>query len=325
MKRKASRLSKVLLLGAFAAAMVVSADATAQDAEGSTREAGKHFQRGVGLYGEADYRSALVEFKRAYALAPNVAVLYNVGETEFQLQDYAAALTTFRHYLAEAAPGEPHRGEVESNVEVLRSRVGHISVTTVPAGADITIDDQPAGKTPLEESILVGIGHRKIAAAMPGRAPVTRYVDVAADDNASVTLPLGAADTSGAGGTAKEATAPSRGGGGTLRAVGWVSAAVFAGGAVASGLLAEKAGSDLKDARNSFPTTSATLTHDAGMATTYAILADSLAAAAIVVGGITLYSTLSASSSPSGAPVRGSTGGTRVVLGPGSARVDVKF
>jgi hypothetical protein len=325
MMRKAGRLSKLLLLGAFTAAMAVSADATAQDADGSTHEAGKHFQRGVGLYGEADYRSALVEFKRAYALAPNAAVLYNVGETEFQLQDYAGALTTFRHYLAEASPGEPHRGEVENNVEVLRSRVGHISVTTVPSGADITVDEQPAGRTPLEESILVGIGHRKIVAAMPGRQPVTRYVDVAADDNASVTLPLGAPEGGGAAtGVAKDTTAPSKAGP-TLRIVGWVSTGILAGGAVAFGLLAEKAGNDLRDARNTFPTTGATLTHDASVTTTYSILADSLSAAAIVLGGITLYSTLSASSSPSSSPVRGSTGGTRVVLGPGSARVEVKF
>jgi tetratricopeptide (TPR) repeat protein len=325
MTAKAGRLSKLLLVAAFTAATAVCASAGAQDSEASTHEAGKHFQRGVGLYGEADYRSALVEFKRAYALSPNVAVLYNVGETEFQLQEYASALTTFRHYLAEAAPSEPHRNEVENNVEVLRSRVGHISVTTVPTGAEITIDDQPAGKTPLEESVLVSIGHRKIVAAMAGHQPVTRYVDVAADDNASVTLPLGAVEgVTMQVAASKEVSAPSKSGP-TLRIVGWVSAVALAGGAVGFGLLAEKAGNDLKDARESYPTSSATLTHDASVTTTYSVLADSLAAAALVVGGITLYSTLSASSSPSSAPIRGSTGGTRVMLGPGSARVEVKF
>jgi hypothetical protein len=202
--------------------------------------------------------------------------------------------------------------------------VGHISVTTVPSGADITIDDQPAGRTPLEESVLVSIGHRKVVAAMPGRQPVTRYVDIAADDNASVTLPLGGGDVAASQAITREAPGQSKSGS-TLRAVGWVGAGVLAGGAVAFGLLAEKAGSDLKSARESYPTTSATLNHDASVATTYSVLADSLAAAAIVLGGITLYSTLSASSSPPSAPVRGSTGGTRVVLGPGSARVEVKF
>src|SRR5579864_8475531 len=127
------------------AAVAVDRPASAQDAESATRDAAKHFQRGVSLYGEADYRAALVEFRRAYALVPNAAVLYNVGETEYQLQDYAGALTTFKRYLAETSPTESHRSEVESNVDVLRSRVGRLSIQTVPSGADISVDDQPIG------------------------------------------------------------------------------------------------------------------------------------------------------------------------------------
>ena len=97
------------------------------------REAARHFERGVALYGEADYRGALVEFKRTAALIPNPAVLYNIGETEYQLQEYASALTTFERYLKEAGPGDSHRAEVEGNVQALRVRVGHVIITTTAA------------------------------------------------------------------------------------------------------------------------------------------------------------------------------------------------
>ncbi len=329
MMARTRRLTGMLFAAALATATVVVGEAAAQEAESPAREAGKHFQRAVALYGEADYRSALVEFKRAYALAPNTAVLYNVGEAEFQLQDYASALTTFRHFLAEAGPADGHRAEVENDVEVLRSRVGHVNVTTVPAGADIAVDDVPVGKTPLEDSVLVSIGHRKVVATMGGRQPVTRYVDVAADDNVAVTLPLGSEDGAATGrrpsrdAEPSDAPPPSHAGSG-LRIAGWVATGVFASGAVAFGILAEKAGSDLKDARNTYPTTAAALDHDASVATTYSILADSLAAAAIVVGGITLYSTISSPSSAN-APKHGSSGGARVMLGPTSARVEMAF
>jgi tetratricopeptide (TPR) repeat protein len=320
-------LSTALFAVALTAAQTISIPAAAQDMDASARDAGKHFQRGVALYGEADYRGALVEFKRAYAQSPNVAVLYNVGETEFQLQDYAAALTTFRRYLAEAPSTETHHAEVENNVEVLRSRVGHLSITTVPQGADITIDDQLVGKTPLDEALLVSIGHRKVTAAMAGRQPVVRFVDVAAEDNVAVTLAFAVAaggldDPSR--GPLREASPPSHAGP-TLRAVGWIATGVLVGGAVTFGLLAEKASSDLKTARDRFPTTATTLNHDASLASTYAIVADSLTIAAIVVGGITLFSTLSSSSSSAGAPARGSWGTTRVMLGPASARLDMTF
>jgi len=179
------------VVGVLAAVSLVTFAATsasAQERGASTRDAAKHFQRGVTLYGEADYRGALVEFKRAYALTPNTAVLYNVGETEFQLQDYAGALTTFERYEAESGSSDPQRAEVENTIEVLRSRVGRVSVTTVPPGADVTVDDRAVGKTPLDKSVLVSVGHRKVTASFVGRTPVVRYVDVAANDNQTVTL-----------------------------------------------------------------------------------------------------------------------------------------
>src|SRR5438046_1076480 len=68
----------------------------------AVNDAAKHFQRGVTMYTEADYRAALVEFRRAYEIAPNATVLYNIAQTYYQLQDYAGALVTFERYLAEA-------------------------------------------------------------------------------------------------------------------------------------------------------------------------------------------------------------------------------
>jgi tetratricopeptide (TPR) repeat protein len=318
----------VVVLVAFAATLLVSLSASADDA---TREAGKHFSRGVALYGEADYRAALVEFKRAYATSPNVAVLYNVGETEYQLQDYAAALTTFERYLTEAGASESHRGEVESTMDILRARVGHLTITTTPPGADITVDDQSAGRTPFERSILVSIGRRKVVATMSGRTPVTRYVEVAADDNASVTIQLAATEGASAAllqqlsSASKADTASSSGSSGTTwRTVGWTMTGLTAVGAITCGILAVKEANDLSAARSSFPTTASVLNRDSNLTLTYSILADSLTAAAVVIGGITLYSTV-ASSSSSSSSKRGSNGSSRVSLGPGSARFEMTF
>jgi hypothetical protein len=272
--------------------------------EGGTREAAKHFQRGVMLYGEADYRAALVEFKRAYAIAPNVAVLYNVAEAEYQLYDYANALVTFERYLAETSASDGRRAEVEGNIEVLRSRVGHLSIATVPAGADVTLDDQALAKTSLDKPVLVSIGRRKLVASMAGRPPVTRYVDVAADDNMSVTLqlpPLADAPPAPVVSPPRLATheappPPAPEGGSGWRTVGWLTTGALAAGAVTFGILGAKASSDLARARGAFPVSSSTLSHDASLVTTYATLADALAGAAVVIGGITLVSALSSSS-----------------------------
>ena len=65
----------------------------------NTEEAKSHFQRAVDLFHEADFRAALIEFQRAYDAAPNYKVLYNLGQTAQELQDYAGALKAFRGYL----------------------------------------------------------------------------------------------------------------------------------------------------------------------------------------------------------------------------------
>ncbi len=300
--------------------------ALAQDA-GATRDAAKHFQRGVSLYGETDYRAALVEFKRAYALAPNATVLYNVGETEFQLQDYAGALTTFERYLAEASSSDPHRSEVEGNVEVLRARVGHVAVTTIPPGAEIAVDDLSVGKTPLEKSLMVSIGHRKIVASMPGRPPLTRYVDVAADDNLTVTLQL--APPTDPGPIAPKPPSPGKdgdpapGNDTTLRAVGWIGTGLLGAGAVTFAVLADRESSTLQKMRATYPTSASELTHEASLTSTYSLLADSLTAAALVVGAVSAYMTFSSSSTDSRG--RGSASEVRVGVGPGSARFEMTF
>jgi hypothetical protein len=290
--------------------------------------AGTHFRRGVQLYGEADYAGALVEFKRAYSISPTSAALYNVGEAQYQLQDYAGALKTFRRFLAEFGPAESHRREVEQSVEVLVTRVGRVSVTTRPVGADITVDDHFMGKTPLNEPLLLSVGHRKLMASMAGRTPVVSYVEVAAEDEIplKLELPLAAGPAPVVATPAldmQRTPAPQPSGGVALRTAGFVFAGALAGGAVTFGILALEEESALKNARNAFPAAPATVGHDASLTTTFSVLADALAASAIVVGGVALFATLS-SANPDGSKSSGASA-AGLVAAPGSGRFEVTF
>ena len=96
-----SRVGLALVVG-FCGGLLFSSAAIAAPSDAGLGEADRHFQEGVVLYTEGDYHGALIEFTRAYTLAPNGVVLFNVGETQYQLRDYAAALETFQQYLIEA-------------------------------------------------------------------------------------------------------------------------------------------------------------------------------------------------------------------------------
>lgn len=304
------------------------------DAEATVREAGKHFQQGVVLYGEADYRSALVEFKRAMALSPSAITVYNIAETQFQLHDYAAALRSFDRYLGGAKPDDVHRPEVENNLRLLNARVGRLTVMTVPPGADITVDDEMVGKTPFSDPLIVNVGRVRLFATLPGHAPVARLVDVAAEDNLTVTLELSGAPASGRTTldlnptpmvmtatpmvTATPTLARSRPS--ILRPIGWIVAGAAAAGAITFGVLALREAGKLKDARETYPTTMAQLDDLARRTRTYAITADALAAGAVVIGATMAIWTWSTPSRPSG-----ETRVSRVGVLPGGAVFETTF
>jgi len=318
---------RVVLLLFVALAVMRAPRAIAQDAD-TRREAARHFQRGVALYSEADYRGALVEFKRTAALIPNPAVLYNIGETEYQLQEYASALSTFERYLNEGGSGESHRAEVESNVKALRARVGHVVITTSPAGADIVLDDQPIGKTPFDKPVRVSIGRRKVVATLAGRLPATRYVEIAAEDVVPVSLQLLPASASSApsdqalappAAVGSGAESPGASHGAALRVLGWVATGALAAGAGTFGILAMRESKSLQAAREAFPTAGSELDRAASATTTYSILADALGAGVLVVGSITLYATLSAPKPTA------SVGAIRLGFGFGSAHLAATF
>jgi hypothetical protein len=169
-------------------------------ADPPVHQAGEHFERGVRLYEEQDWRAALIEFERAYALMARFQVLFNVAQCRYQLQDYAGALSAFERYLADGGSkvSEDDRDRVRATIEDLRGRVAQVRVETDVSGAEITVDDVLVGTTPLSAPVVLSEGRRKIAAGKPGHEPVTRFVDVAGRDSTAVKLvlpPLAAAGT----------------------------------------------------------------------------------------------------------------------------------
>jgi hypothetical protein len=157
-------------------------------ASSRSSEASDHFHRGVVLYKDADYEAALIEFRRAQELAPHYRILYNIGQACYQLQRYADALTALESYLAQGGSQISHarRAAVEADLRVLHTRVGRVEVTVSLDGAEVRVDEQVVGTSPLPAPVLVSIGHRKLTVAKAGFVPLEKYVDVAAGDRTKI-------------------------------------------------------------------------------------------------------------------------------------------
>lgn len=245
-------------------------------------EADSHFRRGVELYKESDYAAALIEFRRAYELNPRYQALYNIGETYFQLQDYASALRTLEKYLKDggAQLSPARREEVQKEVDKLRTRVATIDVTTNLPDVDISIDDLPVGKTPLAAPLVVSAGRRKVTATRPGKPPVTQIVELAGGDLKKLAL-IVPEDTEAPG--VKVPAAP------------WVVTGVLVAGAVVTGAVALGASSALKADTAVYPNANAAqIAGDHNKTFATALVTDILIGGAVVSGIVSVVLTVSA-------------------------------
>jgi hypothetical protein len=254
------------------------------------RDAGKHFQRGVDLYNDGDFRGALVEFKRAYDIWPRANVLYDIGQTQFQLMDYAGALATMNRYLAETGAAAAHRAEVESTVEVLRGRVGRVLLTTEVAGCDVAVDDQAVATTPVQQALMVSVGPRKVTVSCAGRPSLSRTVEVSAGERVDVEMklppPLVARVIAPP--PVHAAGPPSKLG----FIAGWSSTGLLVAATIAVGSATLAEARRLDSLRASYPVTRTALDKQAQLVSGLSIAADVLGAASLVVAAVSTWATL---------------------------------
>ncbi len=314
-----------LALCAALALTLPSFTASAQVTPAAQAEAASRFKKGLELFKEGDYQAALIELRRANELAPNYNVLYNIGQVYFQLQDYPNALHSLERYLQEGGKNvdAKRRGEVEKDIDKLKARVANLEIVVNVPDAEVTIDDVPAGKTPLPKTVLVSAGRHRIVVAKPGFASITKVVEIASAEVQKVPVELVETKSTtatsppvvvdpGNGATQPALTPqvplpltipdqpppPSR----SVPVAGWVVTGGLAVGAVVTGVLALGASSDLKDQRTSGKATRDDLESAKSKAQTFALVTDILTGCAVVAGGVTLYFTVAGGSSSDAKP-----------------------
>ncbi|WP_236518116.1 PEGA domain-containing protein [Sandaracinus amylolyticus] len=123
--------------------------AAAQDAEPSREaraEARERFERALELYDEGLLDQALVEFRRAYEVAPAPQVLFNLGQVYASLGRAVESVEAFEQYLREMPQLAPdRRAAVEAELRRQRARIAFIVIEATPASAMVWIDGVEVG------------------------------------------------------------------------------------------------------------------------------------------------------------------------------------
>ncbi|MCS6901002.1 MAG: PEGA domain-containing protein [Polyangiaceae bacterium] len=160
--------------------------------DGNRKEAAERFKRGVQLQADGNLDAAVLEFERAYELAPAYQVLFNIAVVYRDKNDRASALRAFERFLAEggAKIDAKRRKEVEGEIAKLRDVVATLIIKSSVDGADVILDDIPLGKTPIKQPILVNVGRHKIEASKEGYKNDSQLFAVAGRDERTITLNL---------------------------------------------------------------------------------------------------------------------------------------
>jgi tetratricopeptide (TPR) repeat protein len=300
--------------------------APAPPSEAAIREASDHYEAGLALYADGEFKRAAIEFDRAYELVPNYRALYNIGQVRIQLHDYARAYKALQAYLAQGGSKiDPERRKsVSDDLEMLATRTATLALDCNEAGAEILVDGEPAGTTPLAEPLLLDTGDHRVTVRKDGFDAREQVITLASRDTQSLRIDLQKTPENRAPVVVVAPAAPPSDRTAWIWGT-WSATAALAAGAAVTGGLGISAANDLDNLRSTYGSTRDQLDSAQRRAQTLLRAADILGGAAIVTGGIALYLTLSKPSTKDTEKEKAAAPQAKLGIGPSSVTFATSF
>lgn len=154
------------LLGAV---LLASPHASAQD-DVTLSMARERFKEGVTYFDKKDYAKARVAFLQAYALKKHPAVLLNLAQSELRSGHEPDAAQHFSQYLREhKEASETERQSAETGLSAAKALVAEVVVDVDVSGAEVHVDGDAAGSSPLPGALFLAPGSHRIQVRKDGK------------------------------------------------------------------------------------------------------------------------------------------------------------
>ncbi|PKN31962.1 MAG: hypothetical protein CVU63_21225, partial [Deltaproteobacteria bacterium HGW-Deltaproteobacteria-20] len=162
---RAVALGLMVGLWATAAAAVAGEEPSSAD----VKEARVRYDRAIQLYRQRAYESALVEFQKAYELAPSYRIDYNIAQVYQELGDPAGAMRSLHRHLQDGGDQltGTKRKRAEQELAGLRTKVAELVIRTNLEGAEVTVNEVVLGTTPLSDQVWVNPGRQRVQVTYP--------------------------------------------------------------------------------------------------------------------------------------------------------------
>lgn len=165
------------------------AHALPDDPEARKQIAREAYAEGMKRAQAGEYEAAVAAFERAYAAVPKAAFLFNIAAAYETWGGHCAdALRTYERFFT-ACGDCPQREAAESRRARLYERcTAEVTVSSVPAGADLEIDGEARGRAPATLRLVEG--PHVIVARLEGHPTHEKAINVKAGQPMNVALAL---------------------------------------------------------------------------------------------------------------------------------------
>lgn len=149
------------------------------------------WEQGLTLSKDGKFELARVKFMQVYEQSKNPRVLFNAGVMEKNQGRFAAAIDLWERELKEGSGklSADEEKNVKEAIDGLKKWVMNITLDVVERDAEVFVDGEKVGVTPLPKPIAVAIGTHNIRVTKAGYSDAHAHVD-GKDQNPKVSLKL---------------------------------------------------------------------------------------------------------------------------------------
>jgi PEGA domain len=149
-------------------------------AQSLTGDAKAAYDAGKVLAADGDFAGALIKFKAAFDASKDPRVLWNVAFCEKNLRHYSKVITTLQRYQADggALLTDKDRKDAQDLITTIEPFTTKMTIHVNEDGAQIFVDDEPVGTSPLASPVVLDIGERHVRVTKDGFTPFEKTTPV---------------------------------------------------------------------------------------------------------------------------------------------------
>lgn len=170
------------LVTAHAAPAPTRPDPAPQPDPAIKKKARAHFAKGGAHYAKERYKQAIAEFKRAYSFWKNPRILLNIAICYSEMNRAVQAVIYLRR-ARETATAEQLiklQKKIPAGLKAREGQVADLEVVMPDGAAEIYINDEPAGRTPVKR--VLAPGTVRVVVKLDGRVKVSKTLELKAGD-----------------------------------------------------------------------------------------------------------------------------------------------